>query len=212
MYLKTVKRRRLTVMEDTQLTLRDVLGPLTDFFTKLLSKDGPKWLCEFKKFLRKEKVWAQEILEFVGTVKIPAIGAFDPKDHFIHGNASVMLFLEYNFQMYFAGKVERSQEELELRASKLKRSSLDAPILAKLGSAAEVTLASIWELLKRQPNSQAGILLTNGCANIFYVRDANGVLKVVRVRWWGDRWFVNAFSVESPDEWLGGNQVFSRDS
>jgi hypothetical protein len=213
MYLKTVKRRRLTVMEDTQLTLRDVLGPLTDFFTKLLSKDGPKWLCEFKKFLRKERVWAQEILELVGIVKIPATSKFVAKDYFTTSIKAVKFaWIGDNFKQHFLHKVEEPQGEMELRVSQLKKNSLDKPILAELGDKAETTLSAIWELLTKQPNGESGVLLTNGYANIFYVRDAKGVLWAVSAGWHGDGWSVDAYSVEAPLEWYEGYLVFSRNS
>jgi predicted metal-dependent peptidase len=101
---------------------------------------------------------------------------------------------------------------MELRVSQLKKNSLDKPILAELGDKAETTLSAIWELLTKQPNGESGVLLTNGYANIFYVRDAKGVLWAVGARWSSGGWYVCASSVEGPGGWNEGSQVFSRNS
>ena len=100
----------------------------------------------------------------------------------------------------------------ELRYAKLTRSSLDAPILEELGDKAEASLSQMYALMARQANGQEGVLLTNGWANIFYVRDINGELRAVRVRWDGRGWFVDAYSVTYPNGWYDGNRVFSRNS
>lgn len=66
--------------------------------------------------------------------------------------------------------------------------------------------------MAEQGNGEDGILLTNGYVNIFYIRDIKGVFWAVDCRWGGDGGGVNADSVESPSEWDGGDQVFSRNS
>lgn len=48
-------------MEDTQLALQDVNGPLTAFLQKLGGKHGDEWLQAFKRFLRKENPWPKPI-------------------------------------------------------------------------------------------------------------------------------------------------------
>ncbi|MFA6416499.1 MAG: hypothetical protein WCW56_03390 [Candidatus Paceibacterota bacterium] len=40
--------------------------------------------------------------------------------------------------------------------------------------------------------------------------DNAGVLRAVNVNWNDDGWNVNANSVENPNDWNDGNQVFSR--
>jgi hypothetical protein len=57
-----------------QLTLSEILGPLTDFLTKLVGKDAYIWWREFKKFLRKERTWEKPIIFKtiqIGTFKDP---------------------------------------------------------------------------------------------------------------------------------------------
>ncbi|MBI4992174.1 MAG: hypothetical protein HZB99_03080, partial [Candidatus Harrisonbacteria bacterium] len=112
----------------------------------------------------------------------------------------------------FLTKVEEPQSEVELCYSRVKQMSMNASILAELGDRAETTLASIWELFKKQPKGEDGELRTSGHTNIFYVRDAKGVLWAVSVRWHSDGWLVDAYSVENPFVWHDGYRVFSRSS
>ncbi|MBI4992088.1 MAG: hypothetical protein HZB99_02615 [Candidatus Harrisonbacteria bacterium] len=178
-----------------------------------MSEEGAQWLREFKKFLRKEKTWDSLFLEFVSAFRLMSAGRFVASDHLTTTNKKVKIaYLGDNFRQHFLAKVEEPQAETELRISKLKKASPEAPILAELGDKAETTLASIWELLKKQPKGESGKLLTNGYANIFYVRDAKGVLWAVSVRWRSAGWSVDAISVENPYVWYDGFQVFSRNS
>ncbi len=154
-----------------------------------------------------------DLLSPVTTVKIPATGKFFASDHFTT-NIKAVKFAWFgdNFKQHFLHKEEAPQGEVELKVSQLKKDSLDKPILTELGDKAETNLTSIWELLEKQPNGEQGILLTNGYANIFYVRDSKGVLWAVGVYWDGDGWGVDADSVEIPFEWFVGFLIFSRNS
>ncbi len=94
------------------------------------------------------------------------------------------------------------------------KNSFDGPIIAELGgeAKAETTLTEIYDLMDRQSEGREGVLLNNGWANIFYVKDLAGVLRAVGVRWDDAGWRVFADSVEDPTEWYAGRQVFSRNS
>jgi len=86
----------------------------------------------------------------------------------------------------------------------------DDEIRKEIGAGCEeTTLAAIWALMERQLNGESGILLTNGYANIFYVYDQNGDLRVVHVHWLGDGWSVLASSVGLPREWNVCCRAFS---
>jgi len=63
-------------------------------------------------------------------------------------------------------------------------------------------------------HSEQGILLTNGYANIFYVRGTDGNLWAVLARWCSGLgyWRVEAGSVGGPGVWHAGRQFLSRDS
>ena len=132
--------------------------------------------------------------------------------------ASVKIsYLGDNFRSWFLtglGKIEDVQATPELTSFVLETSMLDKDIIAKIGdeTKAETSLTEVYDLMTKQPNGEDGTLLNNGWANIFYIKDQNGVLRAVRVRWRGDGWYVDALSVESPGAWDDGLQVFSRNS
>ena len=119
-----------------------------------------------------------------------------------------------NFETNFLGKVEPAFGGSELKVHKLLEKALDKPIIEELGgeAKAETTLTEMFSLMKVQGHGQEGPLLTNGWANIFYIRDVNGVLWAVGCYWFGLGWFCDAYSVDRPDDWLADNQVVSRNS
>ncbi len=85
----------------------------------------------------------------------------------------------------------------------------DQEIIDNLGGEekAEVKLADIWRLLCRQ-EYEWGTLQAEGQANIFYVRDREGVLRVVIIHWGYSNWVINAFRL-NEHEWKAGGWVFS---
>jgi hypothetical protein len=154
----------------------------------------------------------------VNTVPIPAkTEEFVAKDHFIvtGKKAKVKIsFMGDNFRNNFLGKTEESTPETTLCQYGLKKSSRDIPIISELGGEdiAETTLSAMFALMELQPDGETGTLLTNGCANIFYVRDSYGVLWAVSCDWPVDGWDVCAHSVVGPEIWFVGGLVFSRNS
>ncbi|MBU2028765.1 hypothetical protein KJ761_02640 [Patescibacteria group bacterium] len=161
----------------------------------------------------------ESLLEFIGTVEVLATTEkFVARDNFVRDvskKARVKIsYLGGNFTEKFIGKIEEPFAGGILRYRKLRKSSVDGPIITELGGEqkAETTLAEIFALMERQGNGQSGSLLTNGYANIFYIRDINGVLWAVSCAWYGAGWSVFAYSVESPHGWHAGHQVFSRNS
>lgn len=119
-----------------------------------------------------------------------------------------------NFKKNFLDKVEEVVAETTLNYHKLKKSSRDILIINELGGEdkAETTLAEMFFQMKKQASGESGVLLTNDYANIFYIRDINGVLWAVYCRWDVVGWYVFADSVEATDDWNAGGQVFSRSS
>jgi hypothetical protein len=154
---------------------------------------------------------AQLLLKVIDTVVVPAMSApFVARDKFVVGDT--IFWLSSNFQGWFFNKVEESVLEKSLRYSRLLRHSVDGSILAELGDTAESMLDQVYSLIECQPNGEEGVLLTNGWANIFYVRDANGELRAVSVRRYDDGWNVDARSVEASFAWFGDSHVLSRNS
>jgi hypothetical protein len=159
------------------------------------------------------------LLVIANTITVPATTEkFIAREKFVINTsrkANVLIsFLGDNFNKWFIGKEEDPIAGQILRYGKLRKNSVDGPIITELGgeAKAETTLSELFHLMDIQWKGQKGILLTNGSANIFYIKDVSGVLRAVNVRWNGDGWHVGAYSVENPDEWREGRLVFSRNS
>lgn len=159
----------------------------------------------------------EKLLEFIGTVTIPArTEKFVARDRLIvdtSKKAKVKIsFIGDNIKNNFLGKIEEPTDESTLCYGKLLRRSVDKLIIANLGCEveSESTLSEMFGCMELQPDGKEGVLLTNGYANIFYIRDSAGVLWAVYCYWHDDGWGVNAYSVESPSDWRAGRQVFSR--
>lgn len=162
------------------------------------------------------------LLDLVGTVTTSATTTkFVAKTAFVVNtecNAPVKISAVWdNFTRWFLsgdGKTEDPIIEQTFRYHKLRKSSVDGPIITELGGEekSETTLTEMFSLMEKQKNGESGALLNNGWANIFYIRDQNGVLRAVYVRWYVDGWDVGARSVEGPRRWYDGDQVFSRNS
>jgi len=157
-----------------------------------------------------------DLLERVASIPVPSVHRFVAKDCLKKANVG---WTGSNFDKLFRDNVEENVPEVTLAASRLKQSSLDAPILTELGDElgdrAEVSLAHVFDLLKRQAYGKPGVLLTNGYANIFYVRDKDKALWAVYAYWESvyRYWNVGAYSIEdSVRRWFNGRLVFSRDS
>lgn len=159
------------------------------------------------------------LLTTFATVPLPATTEpFGAREKFVvntSADAEVKIsFISENFTNWFladGGKVEPAQAERGLRYAKLKKSLRYELIITELGgeAKAETSLADIWSLLKKQAHGGEGALLTNGYANIFYIRDRSSVLRTVCVGWYGRGWRVAAYSVERPNDWYAHSQVFS---
>jgi len=170
-----------------------------------------------------EPVWPapvepRKLLESVATAALASVESFVAVERFVVDTgkkAPVKLgWLGDNFKEHFLPKVETQIEGTEVKISKLLEASLDPPIINALGGEekAETSLAHLYALLLLQPKGQKGKLLTNGYANIFYIRDAKGVLWAVRARWDDiyDYWHVEANPVSRPNAWNDGGRVVSR--
>ncbi len=183
----------------------DARGPLNDLNDKISGDQGSGWLDRLKVMLRKN-----DLLRRVTEVTVFAVKKFAALDNFKVGNAGIV-WLSDNFKTNFLGKIEKDVRAATLVASRLEKSSLDKDIRAELGTDKEETiLAHLFQLLSRQSDGKPGILLTNGYANIFYVRDAKGNFWAVYAGWYspGRGWHVYANPV-NPDKWHGGHLVFS---
>lgn len=152
-----------------------------------------------------------DLLEEVGEpIKLSAVGRFVARDKFVvNRNGELPIsYLGDNFKGNFLDVVEESVKPMTAKQRKLRKSSVDGPILAALGDKdlnkiekARVTLAHAFEFLKTADKSKWFI---------FYVADAKGVAWAVFARWNGHGWGVEASPVTYPGEWNDGRLVVSR--
>ncbi len=189
-----------------EVSLAEFEGPLTELRQQCSGGNGRARFEEFKLWLKK----VSGLLKRVNHVTVSAVKKFAAADHFKVGNAGIVWIGE-NFETNFLGKVEKNVKDATVVVYRLEKSSPDKDIRHELGSDKEETaLAHLFELLTRQSRGESGVLLTNGYANIFYVRDAKGNFWAVNAYWSSDGWYVYANSVMSPNGWDGGYRVVSR--
>ncbi len=194
-------------------------GQLNAMVKKLIEQVGEKGPDLLLQGKLKIKVIKDSILNWLGTTITSATTEkFVAKDKFHKDSKEVKFYgIRDNFTNWFLagnGKIEEPLGEQVLRYGNLTKNSVDGPIIEESGgeAKAETTLTELYELLKKQPNGEEGDLLTNGYANIFYIKDTRGVLRAVCVDWDVDGWYVFVISVENPGVWVAGVRVFVRNS
>jgi hypothetical protein len=161
---------------------------------------------------------APKLLRQLGSVVIHATAEkFSPKVSFIKDTSkkakAKISRIGDNFEAWFLtgeGTVEEAKAKTYISYYKLLKPSADGPIIAELGgeAIAESVLSEIYALIAMQLNCDDGALKTIGCANIFYVRDVNGVLRSVGLYLEDDGWSVDAFPFEEGNDWGEGDHVF----
>jgi hypothetical protein len=119
-------------------------------------------------------------------------------------------WLGATFMRRFAVKIEDDPSDVILQTYALNRASNSTQIIAEFDDRDETKLADLWCLLRLQASGEEGILLTNAVPNIFFVRDAAGVLGAVDAIWAGAGWEIGASPVEGERQWPSGSRVLSR--
>ncbi|MDP2357916.1 MAG: hypothetical protein Q8M31_17880 [Beijerinckiaceae bacterium] len=156
----------------------------------------------------------QEPLDPATTSALPDNKKFVAGPHFkenISSAAEVRIsWLGATFMRLFAAKVEDNTDDVTLQIYALSRPSSSTGIVAELGDRHETKLSHLWCLLKRQANGEDGALQTNAGPNVFFVRDATGVLGAVDAIWAGAGWEIGASQVEVQRQWPSGSRVISR--
>jgi hypothetical protein len=161
-----------------------------------------------------------DLLEPIDIVSVTGTEAFGTREKFQIGTPEgvKIYYLGDNFKKHFlnangTGKNELDVPDQNLRVHRLRKNSVDSPILKELGGeeVVETNLAIMFELMKKQGQGQAGVLLVDGKANIFYIRDDAGTVWAVSCRWRaGGGWRVGASAISGPLGWYAGLRVFSR--
>lgn len=228
------------MLGDTKLAFPESLdGALTDFNQKIHSAAGPEWERQFKEFLRKEVIWPRPaarntgLLVPVGTTTVAATKEPIVLSPEVLREQYNIKWRGDNFDTWFLGRTIAPFGGSTLAHNKLTRRSVDGPIITELGGIVAARTEPI-EMLHRiqvQKHGEAGPLLVNGYANIFYWEDQarfpedeqvaytneageKVVLRAVSADWSsrGEGWFVFAVTVANPNAWFVVNRVFSRDS
>lgn len=196
-------------------------GLLLDLIEKLSGEQGEEWHEALRKFLRKENPWAEvekvvvALLKLVKTVELPAIGAFKPEDHIKvtpeRERKTAKLVIGYvsdNAKACMKGRLEPEEAEATIRVHELCQASVDGPILAELGENIKTGLNRMFQMMEKQGRGQEGDLLTNGCANIFYIEGTDWAAYCFWLSG-DDCWRVYATPVALPHTWDAGRRVFS---
>lgn len=214
-------------MDEKQINkLLGVLVEHQSFFSDLPTADA-QWVIQnpkggialFIEAIQNRKKEVESLLKFIDTVAVAmTTKKFIARDKFVVDTgkkAKVKIsFLSNVFKEEFLNKVEDPIGAAILGYHKLLQFSVDTPIIAELGGEGKVetSLTEMFSLMEMQSNGESGKLLTNGYANIFYIRNSAGVLRAVDVDWIVVGWFVSADSVGIPYRWGAGDRVFSRNS
>lgn len=168
----------------------------------------------------------EALIEWIGNADVSATTEkFIAREKFkLKKDGGICSYLGDNFKAWFLkgdGKTEDPIPASTLRYGKLLKAATDQPqeegevaIIPELGGEeqCETTLSEMWDRMTKQSQGGEGVLLNNGWANIFYIRDQQGALRAVGVRWRGGGWVVSAYPVSRPFGWDVGVQVFSRNS
>jgi hypothetical protein len=124
-----------------------------------------------------------------------------------------ILYLGDDLEKWMRDKTEEPFAGSTLKYGWLSRYSADSTIISALGGEekAEVTLTELVSLIDAQKNGEEGPLEKRH-SNIFYIRDANSLLRAVSADWEGEhnRWRLEAWPVTDSDGWHGADQIFSR--
>lgn len=189
-------------------------------YLRLLANAKGASRFRFQQWLAKEAPAIMEglrsILTFTTSVALKPIKRFDVVGSFkVDTSASAKVKIGWasdSFKRIAQGLVEESVPATSIAIHRLDKDALDKDIRAELGPKREkITFGQFYQVLARQGHGQDGNLLTNGYANIAYIKVA-GVTWAVGAGWSaGDGgWFVFAYSVDRPYGWYAGVQVLSR--
>lgn len=163
------------------------------------------------------QLFSTDLLEFVTSANVEAIERFSVKEVMETGRiGDVKFWLNENFQCVFGSLVETNVPTRTMRSHRLKKGSVDGPILEELGGTEQVRvfIAHMFMLACRQGQGQEGFLLTNGWATIGYAPDPNDseTFWAVFFFWFASsrEWHVLAHPITVPHEWRAGYRVVSR--
>jgi len=159
------------------------------------------------------------LFKFIGTVTVLSNPEpFIAKKKFVNdwrpaAKVKITIYRE-TFNNYFLsgdGKIEAPIDERALNYADMQSAASTKSIVDGFEGSIEVTLREVYFLMEIQGNGESGVLLTNGCQNIFCVLNQEGVLHLVSISWIVDSWYVIAYEVDNFGT-LSGGRIFYRNS
>jgi hypothetical protein len=156
-------------------------------------------------------------------ITVPAVTEpFVVADHFqvnIGGNVAKpwkkgevkIVYVGDGFKTHHLAKLIGLRYGMTLSCHELTENANDTVMRKELGAGIETDEASVWDMLKKQPEGGKGVLRTDGYANIFYIIGVAGVRRAVFVRWSSGGWDVSSYDLDDA-QWGAGSRVFSRNS
>ena len=162
---------------------------------------------------------AECLLACAGMVFVrETVGGFPPTQLFvvdISVDAEVQIAsVSERFLVLYSSKIEFSEYGRLLCRCDVLVPLTDHKILQELGGDkhACTTLMDVWSVMRAQARGDPGDLLVDGRPNLFYVPDARGVVRAVRLSWDKERrgWIVAVFPFNAKDllTWEGA-RVFA---
>jgi len=157
---------------------------------------------------------AEETTEPLTTSALRGGAAFVARDRFrenVSARDDVSIsWLGAGFSRRYLAKIEPPHDAASLHVFVLDRPLRSAAIAEMLHHPYETRLAGIWCLLRLQPNGTSGALSVDATSNLFFVRDAAGMLGVVDVLWSGVGWEIGASTLARSRPWPQGRHLITR--
>jgi len=210
--------------------LRDFMsGPLNQLIVNLAGKDGAQWEAELSRFTRREPCWIgkptkistmapSRIFEFLWSSEIAAASErFSALDVFRDrkGNTPMLKFTpNVIFEELFlldGGLIEEPALQKNIYCHRLLTSVSDRLIIDRFGGVQKLrtSLQLVYDLMVRQQYEEPGVLKTDGRVNLFYVADALGAIRVVRIYRKDDQWVLHGEDFEPSGGRTPGTYIYS---
>ncbi len=156
------------------------------------------------------------LMNFLTAIIIAASNSvFSPSEHFIANlcddNVKVrIMYVNTSFSDNFLNFNEGPERRHSIRKYSTGERLYYVDIIGEFGNSyIESSLFDIWTLLSLQPRGQEGDLSISK-DNIFFAKDAKGVMWAILVKWSVSGWYIGAFSLDRGDIVEKGSLVFIR--
>ena len=200
------------------IPLSEIQGPMNDLMDKLAGADGPKVFADLKKFLRGElsasvvamRTYAKGQTLFAPRADVSLVSNGIDPDTYYRDRPGLYVWDDYRSRVVAKARRATVGTPFNIGSADLLKAATDEEIEAALPvnhlfDESEIC-AIVEAMIAAQSNGEAGELLNNGCANLFYLSSC-----VVGVGWYsgGRYWYVDTWRRDDRG-WGAGYRVFSR--